>query len=131
MVYFKDAPLPPSRINPADIEKIQQFKQSISDKGGIFGTFEDSNSFQSSLRAHLSAIAQRFMKQKTYQFTEIRPELEVEADCASTEIDDLGYLDFMERFESIMPELVTTLQEINNATVEMGRQLAKRRDQRN
>jgi hypothetical protein len=129
MMYFKDTPLPPSKISPADMLKIQEFKESISSRGGIYGTFEDATGFQSSLRAHLSAVAQKFMKLRTDETTETGPGLTTkseESEATSIEIDDLGYLDFMERFDSISPQLITTLEEINTATIKLGRQIGAR-----
>ena len=60
MVYFKDEGIPPSKTDPAQLAQVQKFKKSLGEKGGLYSTFEDASSFESSLRAHLSSLAQKF-----------------------------------------------------------------------
>jgi hypothetical protein len=67
------------------------------------------------------------MRLRTDEGTEIRPGSTNDGpEAASFEIDDLGYLDFMDRFDSIFPQLVATLVEISTATVEIGHQISTR-----
>src|SRR5438105_1611544 len=37
LVYFKDTPLPPSKIDPDQLEKINNFRDKINRNGGIYG----------------------------------------------------------------------------------------------
>jgi hypothetical protein len=60
MIYFKDEPIPPSKIDAKQIAALQEFKNSMSAKGGMYSQFEDVSGFESSIRSHLSAIAQKF-----------------------------------------------------------------------
>jgi hypothetical protein len=60
LVYFKDTPLSPSKIDSEEIKKIQLFKKKIEENGGIYGSFQDISGFQSSLRVHLSEVLQKF-----------------------------------------------------------------------
>ena len=51
MLYFKDAPLAPSRMDAAQLAVLQTFRNSLPEKGGLFSTFEDQAGFEASLRA--------------------------------------------------------------------------------
>ena len=62
MVYFKEAPLHPSKIDPSQFLALQQFRASLQARGGLLSVFEEVASFEASVRAHLSAIAQRFAR---------------------------------------------------------------------
>ncbi len=124
MIYFKDSPLLSSLIDPDQIRKIQDFKKKISEKGGVYGSFKDSEGFRSSLRAHLSAIA----KKTAQEYIGLGEENKFRAGVGAKEQaeDEPGYLDFIERFESVMPELGSVLEEINEATSKMCRELSER-----
>jgi hypothetical protein len=129
MIYFKDAPLSPSKVDPIEIAKIQRFKDSIPSRGGICAIFEDADTFQSSLRAHLSAVVQKILTNNAEGSARSLSELEVVVDPIPPENEDLSYLDFIERYEAVMPELVKTLGEINSATSNIGCQIAKRTEE--
>ncbi len=57
MFYFKDAPISPSRIDLHQLEKVMDFKKSISeDYGGFYHTFETPDQFRQKARMHLKKI---------------------------------------------------------------------------
>ncbi len=60
MIYFKDAPIEYSKIDVKQFSAVQEFKSSMSEKGVFYSQFGDKFSFESSVRSHLSAIAQKF-----------------------------------------------------------------------
>jgi len=127
MIYFKDAPITPSKIDPVQIGKVQEFKDSLSEMGGLYFVFEDSAGFESSLRAHLTAIAQNFISesgkpsstkaQVGSQIVDVEPELDDE---------DYGYLDYIEIYETKTSELVAAMDAISTATARMGEQISSR-----
>ena len=41
MFYFKDHPIPPSKIKPEQLQKLQEFKSNLGEKGGLYFPFED------------------------------------------------------------------------------------------
>lgn len=128
MIYFKDAPIQPSKIDPSQLKKVQDFRASLPSLGGVYSVFEDEAGFQSSLRAHLAALAQKFSKAEP----EKRPQsksLIIKADSLAVDEDDLGYLDYSEIFESRMAEMTSTLSVISEATVRIGEQIKQRAEE--
>jgi hypothetical protein len=129
MVYFKDAPISPSKIDPTELLKVQKFKDSVSKRGGVYATFNDMDSFSSLLRVHLSAIVQQIVDQQSTSLTQPHPQILIDDAALSEPEEDLGYLDFMDQFESAMPELLTVLEEIGAATNKIGKDIAARTDE--
>lgn len=131
MLYFKDAPIAPSKIDPVQVGKLQEFRHSLSDKGGLYSMFEDQASFESSVRAHLSAVAQKLAAQLRTRET---PDLVVTPSVArnsldSSEEDDYGYIDYIEVYESRQSAMTIAIAAINEATVRIGEQLSQRRSE--
>lgn len=125
MLYFKDAPISPSKIDIQQFQDLQQFKGTLSNRGALYSEFEDLSGFESSLRAHLSAIAQKISAQSpkpTVEFTTQAPE---HSHFAIADEDDYGYIDYLEIFESRQAEITEALKVISDATVRVGEQLAQ------
>jgi hypothetical protein len=128
MLYFKDAPIPPSKVDTQQLQSLLDFKKSLSSMGGVYSVFEDQTGFESSLRAHLSAVAQSFVsKQRLTQSTDLIDKTTVISnDSTETEEDDYGYLDYFEIYEVRQAEMVSAMTRINEATVLLGEQLNQR-----
>lgn len=128
MLYFKDAPIAPSKIDTNQMEKLQTFRRSLSDKGGVYSVFEDQASFESSVRAHLSAVAQKFaarLHNTAAARSSAQPGLDI-APSNSMDEDDYGYIDYIEIYESRQVEMSAAIDVINEATVRIGELLAQR-----
>lgn len=125
MLYFKDAPISPSKIDISQLQSVQDFRKSLSDKGGLYSVFEDQAGFESSLRAHLSAIAQKFVAQRKAAVSVVRSDgpkiMQSESDFSDE--DDYGYIDYIEIYESRQAEMTSALLVINEATIRVGEQL--------
>lgn len=67
MFYFKDQAIPPSKINPDQISKINDFRNKLGEIGGLHWSFETTEDFAKYLRMHLS---------RQIQFWKDRPILE-------------------------------------------------------
>jgi hypothetical protein len=128
MLYFKDSPIAPSKIDPDQLKKVQDFKKTLSDMGGLFSEFEDELGFESSIRAHLTAIAQKFTKTKRslVSSSSSSPSSVVEVRTEIYDEDDYGYIDYIEIYESRMAEMESAISLINEATVRVGEQLASK-----
>jgi hypothetical protein len=127
LVYFKDTPLPPSKIDPDQLEKVQNFREKVNENGGLYGSFKDSDSFQSSLRVHLSMVIQKPTINSVNKELSLIPT--VNTDCNRVTEDDLGYLDFIEQCASQIPELNAILTEIAEATSRIGTQFSDRAEE--
>jgi hypothetical protein len=128
MLYFKEAAVPLSKINTQQLQGVLDFKKSISEMGGVYYSFEDLAGFESSLMAHLSAVAQNFVaKQKLSQGTTSHvTTVLVSDDATESEEDDYGYLDYLEIYEVHQNEMTSAIDRINEATSLLGQQLHQR-----
>ena len=128
MLYFKDAPIAPSKIDPAQLKGVQDFKRSLSDKGGVYSEFEDLAGFESSLRAHLSAVAQKFScaTQTASLPTQSAPQAE---ETNLEEDEEYGLIDYIEIYETKIAEMTTAIDVINQATVRVGEQIRQRTEE--
>ncbi len=123
MLYFKDAPIAPSKLDPDQLRGVQEFKRSLAARGGLYSEFEDSAGFESSVRAHLSAIAKKFSQPSVVstilpQEPQHLPEPEDE--------DELGYFDHIEIYQSKLGEMTVAMETINEATASVGEQITLR-----
>lgn len=124
MIYFKDKPIAPSRIDLEQIQKVIEFRKSLSSLGGLYSTFDDMPGFESSLRSHLSVLAQYFSNQKD---SPTSPQKTLIASPSNgDELDDLGFLDYLEIYEARMTEMNSTLNIMSDATVRVGEQISLR-----
>ncbi|MDT8894313.1 hypothetical protein RSO41_06555 [Halomonas sp. I1] len=119
MIYFKDAPIPPSRLDPKQLERLQFFKSSLGSLGGLYWDFEDISDFESTLRTHLSAVAQKWSKKDKVDAAEkVEPNIE-EAIEEKDSSDDYGFLDYLEKYNSLNNEMCLSLGHITNATIKV------------
>ena len=59
LIYFKNDPISIDNIDPEEISKIQIFKKTIQNLGGVYGITTEEN-FEGKLRTHLSRIVQKW-----------------------------------------------------------------------
>lgn len=125
MLYFKDAPIAPSKIDVQQFTALQTFRESLSDKGGLLSTFEDQPGFEASLRVHLSAIAQKFA---TSRFAPVKSAPPSPAAVATPEFsdEDFGLFDYIDVYVTRAEDMAAAMSLINEATVRIGEQLAQR-----
>jgi uncharacterized protein YoxC len=124
MLYFKDAPIAPSKIDSTQLSLVQHFKRDAGLAGIMYSTFVDESSFESSFRAHLSSLVQEMINKGQHALPQDPPEAKEPADT-----EELGFIDYMELYESRMRDLTGSLNSINAATVRVGSQLTERTKQ--
>jgi hypothetical protein len=124
MIYFKDAPIAPSKIDVQQLNNVFEFRQSLAESD-LFSVFEDSLGFQSSLRAHLSTLAQKYSRLRDVHTT-LDVSDETKSETLDGPDDDLGYFDYLDVFQSRMGEAITTLDVIAAATTKVGDQIQLR-----
>jgi hypothetical protein len=128
MLYFKDAPIAPSKVDTQQLQQVQDFRTSISAKGGLYSVFEDQAGFESQLSANLSAFAQEFVSKRkplvpVSKAVQPKP---IDYEGTSSDDDDYGYIDYLEIFESRQAEISSALGVITEATTRVGDQIAQR-----
>ncbi len=127
MIYFKDQPIPPSKIDPAQLTKIHDLKKSLGDKGCFYSQFGDIDEFETALRTHLSKVAQRWSSNLTSHEPKspaiiLQPPDETETYSS----EDYGLLDYHEIFDSRMSAMTSVLESLSEATSVMGEQFVRR-----
>ena len=58
MIYFKDAPLLPSQIDPDQLALVQRFRSSLGNEGGLYWNFSETDKFEGLIRLHLTRQVQ-------------------------------------------------------------------------
>jgi hypothetical protein len=53
-------PSSPSRIHPDQLNKVRTFKSSLTELGALYSTFDELAGLESSVRSHLSMLAQKY-----------------------------------------------------------------------
>ncbi|MFM0160235.1 MULTISPECIES: hypothetical protein [Paraburkholderia] len=122
MFYFKEAAVPISKIDPEQLKKVQNFRGSLPEKGGVYATFEDLPGFSASVRVHLSSLAQKFSRDHASlpQVDSPQPRETLTAEIKAE--DELGFLDYVEISDARIEDMVATMELISEATVRMGSQ---------
>ena len=125
MMYFKDAPLAPSKIDSDQFAALQTFRNSLPEKGGFYSTFEDQARFEASLRTHLTAIAQKFVGIAN---SENPPPLRSDPRdvLAIVDEDENGLLDYIDIYSTRAQDMNAALDVITEATGRVGEQLSLR-----
>ena len=129
MIYFKDQPISPSKLNIEQLSKLQNLKTSLGEKGGLYWTFEDSKEFETLLRVHLSKVAQKWAKKISSNNTIINnndPAKQQPPSELFDDDDDYGILDYFEIFEDKMSVMTSGLVSISEATDKVGSQFITR-----
>ncbi|MDK8465258.1 hypothetical protein [Marinobacter sp. SS13-12] len=134
MVYFKDQPLPPSKIDYEQLKNIQELKIELGEKGSLYWIFENTEDFESLLRTHLSKVAQKWSSKYSSVNHGSSKTLEI-AKIEETEslddIDEYGLLDFTEIYEDRMFDMTSALAAMAEATEKIGHQFNRRTEEIN
>lgn len=135
MIYFKDQAIPPSKMNFIELQKIQELKTQLGEKGGLYWTFDSTEDFESLLRSHLSKIAQKWsikIPTKSPQETSNSGGINsIQVDEGQIQDDDYGLLDYLEVHEDRMFDMTAALSSMAEATERIGSQFIRRTEELN
>ena len=125
LVYFKDQPISPSRMDYKQLAKLDEVKSMLGEKGGLYWAFDNTKDFESLLRGHLSKVAQewssRILCSREEAETEGVPE-SVRVNNLDAELDDFGLLDYVEVYEDRIYDMTSSLSSITEATKKVGQE---------
>ena len=138
MIYFKDEAIPPSKMDLSQLKKIQEVKDELGEKGGLYWTFDSTDDFESLLRSHLSKVAQKW-SEKISEESSNQPQKASEPDLDNShdlkdvldDESDYGYLDYLEIYEDRMADITAALTSMAEATVKVGKQFNRRTEEIN
>ncbi len=142
LMYFKDTPLAPSKIDPDQLQKVHIFKGEVQEQGLLTCDFSDADNFESLVQLHLTRHVQSIRKASSASEIvlatkavavpgEATPPV-AQMDGSPPQDDDAGLLDLLEDFSDqsievgqIVGRLATaqeTLNEnLNQGTAELNR----------
>ena len=119
MFYFKDTPISPSDIDPDQYGRVLRFRESLGDKGGLYGTFESEEKFAEIVRTHLSFVLQKAKDQ--YGPSSKSPPEPVENEEKPDE--DLGLLEYVDIWDESATQLAEIIYKLNDETEDYGNQI--------
>jgi len=131
MFYFKEAGIPPSKIDSEQLQKVQDFKKTIAKEyGALYHEFETTEQFQTKVRMHLSALVQDWMDGNV---TSSVPKTDDENNADPIENDPLanlsaiehesdeeGVIELVEIASDAMNEVTNVIQRMSDATNDLG-----------
>jgi hypothetical protein len=128
MFYFKDAPLPPSRLDLPQLQRIREFRENLGDEGVYHWTFNDTAQFREFARIHLA----RFVQQRAGTLRALssgglplpREEL---PDLQQIDMDeDVGLLDLLELGKEHGEEAAAALERMTAAITDYNAAMIRR-----
>lgn len=121
LFYFKNSP--PNSLNDIDPEqllKVKQFKQSIPKDKMLYWEFDTIESFQNFTRMHIPKRIDSISNDENLKITLKVNKKEI------SDIEELGLLDYSEQFESLLADSLSSLEKISNSTVWIGEEIEKK-----
>jgi len=121
MIYFKDEPIAPNKIDTDQLSKIQAFRAELPEIGALYANFSDDSGFENALRANLSAVARKFIDHKITPNQPAGGHLQ-----AADQEHDFGILDYMESYQARMSDMTSTMHSETDATERIGDDFRRR-----
>jgi hypothetical protein len=128
MFYFKDAPLPPSSIDPEQLARVQTFRASLGVEGALYWTFVELDEFERLARLHLTRQIQELTsghppRPNGLPAPSSTPALDSE--------EDLGLLDLLDLAEEHFTVLTEITGRIAAETSQLGAKMRERTEEIN
>jgi hypothetical protein len=132
MFYFKDTPVPPSKLDLDQLAKVAAFRKSLGNEGALYWTFSTLAEFDKLLRLHITRQVQVWhnqLKNQQIEFAVPVPKGKIlKAPTSTTDISDedeeLGLLDLVEISEERFHDLTNITMRIATLTEELGVKIA-------
>ncbi len=137
LFYFKDAPISPSKLDPSQLAKVQDFRRSLSDVGVLSWEFTDTDQFERLVSLHITKHVQAWRQNRDQATMPVQAEgrsLEpIGASPVASEQhtidDDSGYIDLLEVFAERSAEMSEIALRLSAAQRELTEQSAKGRQE--
>lgn len=139
MFYFKDAPapVPPTKLDPAQLAQIAEFRSSLGDEGGLYWSFPSVKDFERLVRLHISRYVQAW-RSKNLPSAQPDPADETTVDADSVEVpetidqeDEPGLLDLMEEFEDAFNTIAEIFERMTAAGLDITNKMNARTTEMN
>jgi hypothetical protein len=120
LIYFKDAPIAPSKLDPVQLQRLAEFKREVEKIGGLHWTFETTADFESTARSHLGALVQAWAaRSRSGRSTDSVQRSPEPVESESPKLDDsdeYGFLDHLETFDAKNSDMCAALRYMAEAT---------------
>ena len=139
MLYFKDAPIPPSQIDTSQLAAVQAFKKRVADLGGLYRSFQTSEEFQRYLRQHLSLITQKWSANVEASTAESQANLDQPESSGDEQMeqaievdeDELGYFDYVDLMDESLEKSSRVMERITQYISDLGVKTRQRTEELN
>lgn len=128
MFYFKDAPIPPSEIDPEQLARVQKFRSSLGDAGGLYWAFVKLEEFEELIRIHLTRQIQEFVQGQPKEIQHTPIVKREQTDVAVEDDDELGLIDYLDTMDEKFGALNDIAERIANETTALGERMQRRTD---
>lgn len=133
LFYFKDAPISPSKVEPAQLAKVQEFRSSLNQAGVLYWDFVDSDQFEKLVTLHISKHVQSRRTVKSLLHTTVNPTPPTQVVAPPTQPvfteessdEDEGYLDLLEIFSERNAEITEIANRLSDAQDELAAKTAQ------
>lgn len=128
MLYFKEAPVRPSSVDPVQLGRLQAFRSSIVESGGLFAPFDDTPAFASLVRSHLSLAVQKLVRRRRLAAAGAAAATSPPLPSVPVEPADTGdyvLADYLAIYTVRQEEMTFITEAINRATRRMGEQISR------
>ncbi len=126
MIYFKDAPLSPSQIDPDQLARVQHFRSSLGDEGGLYWNFGEIDKFEELVRLHLTRQLQELSDRAQGEAVSGSAAQIDSAVAGSEAVEELGLIDYLDLVDDNFSSLVEITDRISNETTTLGQQMKER-----
>jgi hypothetical protein len=127
MFYFKEAGISPSKMDPIQIQKVQDFRRALGvEFGGLYDTFDTPDQFRNKARIHLTKVLLEIKKsgESLPQAAEAAPVAEMKFDSANplanlanlADDDEAGIFELAERATVAAESITEIVIRISDAT---------------
>ncbi len=127
MLYFKDEPVSPSQLDPNQLAKINDFRNTLGEEGALYWNFTDIEHFEKLVRLHLTRQVQAWKTSQKHlsNYNEDKSK-GGNLPIKSKEFDDDdGILDLLEVFQNKFQELPEIIKRITAITEDVGIKMAE------
>ena len=140
LFYFKQSSLPPDAIDPAQLQKVQAFRERLKKEGVLYCDFGSSDEFQRQLRRHLTKQLQALLVPSSQldakdadgshsgDQEEIAPEERAE-EQGEDDVEDLGFFDYLDKAEEQFGESRAISERMAAAITEVGNKMRQRTEE--
>lgn len=126
MFYFKDAPIPPSKLEPDQLSKVLKFKSSLGEEGVLHWTFKENDEFERFCRIHLTKKIQSYQKDEKRTDVKKKKNKTQESEIDENSLDDVGFIELIDQAENSFTSLTEITLRISDYTHDVADNMNKR-----